>query len=313
VPNTIGRCGATIDYFSSRMFTCTTDTIRQLKGLPSGSYFDVGKTSIVFEVKRGDKKSICRNTIEVLDQENPIIVCPNDTTIYITTPDWKYINQSPIYSDNCMIDTVIRSDAYKSFSSFVPGSYKIQYWAIDVSGNKSSCVYNIDIVSKYRDTATYVAVVPLPIENVDTLISDSVVIDDPIQPIDTANMEIEDVIHVKGIYDFTNEYVTMVIYDHNIQDNDSISVYFNNKRIVDAQPVLLMKNGPIIKTLKLSKLKENKIVIQALNTGSTGKNTVKVDFYEGKNVNYKLLPAKFSKVYNSEPGRATAIKLNYKE
>ncbi|MCP4521978.1 MAG: HYR domain-containing protein [Cytophagales bacterium] len=121
-------------------------------------------------------------------------------------------------------------------------------------------------------------------------------------------------ITVKKTYDFKTKEVVMVLYDNKTQDGDRVSIYFNGKKIENDYMVLNKDNGVLTKTLIIESGKPNIIVIQALNTGDVGRNTVQVDFYEKKRKKvdpYKDKP-KFTKVYDSRPGYSSGIKLNRK-
>jgi hypothetical protein len=106
------------------------------------------------------------------------------------------------------------------------------------------------------------------------------------------------------------------MYDDGEEDNDTISLYYNGKIIVDRQMILLKKNEPIIKVLVLNPDQLNLLVSKAWNVGKVPPNTLKIEFYEG-NLTRDLKKIKRKKpvvvkVIHSKPGLAGAIKLQCK-
>lgn len=71
------------------------------------------------------------------------------------------------------------------------------------------------------------------------------------------------------------------MYDDGEEDNDTVSLYYNNKLIVDRQMIMLKANHSIIKALVLNPDEPNVLISKALNTGKVGPNTLKIEFFEG--------------------------------
>ncbi len=135
-----------------------------------------------------------------------------------------------------------------------------------------------------------------------------------VKSICTLNIIIKkEVIEIKKKYEFKKEEIIMVIYDNKTQDGDRISVYFNGEKIADNYVVQNKDVGVLKKNLKLVPGKENIIVVQALNTGDVGNNTVKVDFYDKEKKKLLESEPKYSKVYDSTPGFSSGISLKYKK
>ncbi|MCZ2100809.1 MAG: LamG domain-containing protein [Chitinophagales bacterium] len=111
--------------------------------------------------------------------------------------------------------------------------------------------------------------------------------------------------------------LTAIMYDDAEEDNDTISVYFNGKIIVDYQMIYRKKNKPIVKLLELNSGSENILASKAWNNGKIPPNTLKIEFYEGdwtQNLNkLKYKKPIIEKVIHSKPGLAGAIKLKCKE
>lgn len=110
--------------------------------------------------------------------------------------------------------------------------------------------------------------------------------------------------------------LTAIMYDDGVEDNDTISLYFNGKIIVDYQMIRLKHIQPIVKLLELKPGMDNTLASKAWNMGSISPNTLKIDFYEGDWTNNyeKIINKKpfISKVVHSKPGLAGAIKLRCK-
>ncbi len=123
----------------------------------------------------------------------------------------------------------------------------------------------------------------------------------------------KETIKIKKEYEFDKEEVIMVIYDNKTQDGDRISVYFNGKKVEDNYTVQNKDVGVLKKKLKLTPGKQNIIVIQALNMGDVGKNTVQIDFYDKEKKRLLESKPKFSKVYDSTPGFSSGVSLKYKK
>lgn len=126
----------------------------------------------------------------------------------------------------------------------------------------------------------------------------------------------EDTVHYEHELTFNTCTLTAVMYDDGEEDNDTISLYFNDKIIVDYQIIKHKQNQPIVKLLELKSGAENTLASKAWNLGKTPPNTLKIEFYEGDQTkNLKKLKNKkpfIEKIVHSKPGQAGAIKLRCK-
>ncbi len=89
----------------------------------------------------------CTATVNVLDSIAPVVSCPADVTIYSTAVDCGNVFSfvDPPVSDNCSA-TVMQTAGLASGSVFPVGINTISYEATDVSGNTSSCSYQVTVL-----------------------------------------------------------------------------------------------------------------------------------------------------------------------
>jgi hypothetical protein len=96
---------------------------------------------------------VCSFTIEVIDNENPSISCPNNYQVVADaagqgalvdlTPDLANI----VVNDNCGIQSkTITDPASFAPAELEPGVNVITATAVDIHGIGNTCTYNIDVV-----------------------------------------------------------------------------------------------------------------------------------------------------------------------
>ena len=297
VNNDPGKCGAKVEYFSPMSFCDGLDSFRLIKGLSSGSFFPIDQTQNVFEVKRGENRTICQNTINVIDNEPPRISNINDTIISIQDSFWQYTDFKVKVSDNCSIKELRRIDTNASTQFYKPGEYNVGYFAKDINDNETKYYFKLTIQS--------INITEEKDQDIKKLSGNKT-------SLPTVKVPIPDKIVLKAEYAFSSNNVTMVIYDNRTQDGDRISVYYNGKRIIKDKTIKNKHRGMLIHTLLIDESINNYIVIQAHNMGTVGRNTVKVEFYDGINVDLSE-KCDYSKQYSSKPGFASAILLKSKK
>lgn len=131
----------------------------------SGDFFPVGSTTVTYSGSDASNNPAtdCSFTVNVTDMENPRINCPADinttTDPGLCGADVSFI--APIADDNCAIEVV--NARYREVdqsnspigswtsrvldpSGFFPlGRYQVQWRAMDVHGNKSSCSHYLEV------------------------------------------------------------------------------------------------------------------------------------------------------------------------
>ena len=293
-----GDCFSVVNYPDPTIdVNCGQYKLEQIKGLSSNSDFPLGETTIAFraEEPKGFKQS-CSFKVLVEDKEAPEIKCSADTVIYIdeNLDQVRFDYKPPIVSDNCKVDTTELISGIKSGEYFSVGITENLFKVTDVSGNSNTCSFKVSILKRSNSVIEEKKAVPPTIIN--TIIKDT----------------------VKYYYDlnFSDCIVTLVMYDDSEQDNDTVSVYYNNKLIVDRQMIKLKSVETIKRVIVINPDEKNNLVVKAWNTGTTSPNTLKIDFYLGnllKKPNQlkknKLIE---EKLIHSKPGQAGALTVGCK-
>src|SRR5260221_2561589 len=149
-----GKCGATL-FRSATTAKSNCDaapTVTQTKGLPSGSLFPAGITTIEYTAKDvAGNSSTCSFTVTVSpDAQAPVISgcpanigpLPMDTGKCGATVAWT----APTAKDNCdAAPTVTQTKGLPSGSLFPAGTTTIEYTAKDVTGNSSTCSFTVTV------------------------------------------------------------------------------------------------------------------------------------------------------------------------
>jgi hypothetical protein len=290
--NDVGKCGGIVNYITPKFDAkCANVLLQQLEGKKTGEYFEVGQqNNLVFEAtsSTGYIKT-CYSSIEVVDKEIPTLNCKKDTIIKIKDitikPAFNY--EKPYYTDNCKIKSFQQTSGLKSGDIYPFAITQNKFDVIDVAGNKNTCVQNVTFI---LDTAK------IKVPDIEHILTDSVKND--------------------GSLKFKNEYITLVIYDDGQQDNDTVSIFLNNKEIVYKSLITTKNIGTITKIIKLDSNVVNTLVIKAWNVGKYSPNTLRIDFFEGDYSNnlatllYKK-PHRV-KIAHSLPGTACGMLLTLK-
>ncbi|NND63406.1 MAG: HYR domain-containing protein, partial [Flavobacteriaceae bacterium] len=145
VSNDAGLCGANVTYSNATATDDCAFSIAQTSGLPTGSVFPIGTSSVGFTATDGaGNSSSCTFTITVQDNEDPELTCPSNINIS-TDPgscEAVVIFSTPTATDNCSATTV-QTSGLPSGSSFPLGSSTVQFTATDPAGNTAVCSFNI--------------------------------------------------------------------------------------------------------------------------------------------------------------------------
>jgi hypothetical protein len=299
VNNSPTMCFAKVDFDKpSISSTCLDVKLKQIKGLSSGSNFPAGNSTVVFQAQsNGNEIQTCISNITVIDKEAPVFTYMKDTTITIplNTPSVKINYAEPKVSDNCKVKKVWLDEGIASGKDFPLGATKVVYKAVDENENTATFSFIVNVVE--RKKAVSIDSVNLKMKSV-------------------TNTSLGTVYYEHNTLITDSCTITIQIYDNGEQDNDTVSVFFNKEEIETRRMLKLKENGTIIKTLTLIESVPNDLVFYALNTGKSGLNTMKVEFYYGdfsKNVGKLKLAIPFAaKEFNSKPGLSSAIILKCK-
>jgi hypothetical protein len=125
-----------------------------------GFIFPVGETTIVLTIEdiHGNTNT-CSFIIEVVDEQNPTIICPDPVTVGNDAGDCGAIVNfdEPAVSDNCSGATY--NISHNSGSFFPVGTTVVSAIATDASGNTAFCSFNVVV----EDTELPLALCPNPV------------------------------------------------------------------------------------------------------------------------------------------------------
>ncbi|MGB1031294.1 MAG: HYR domain-containing protein, partial [Flavobacteriales bacterium] len=147
--NDLGDCGAVVTYdFPTATDNCTVESIVLIEGLDSGEQFPVGITTVTYEATDGfGNTAQCSFTVEVLDEELPTIVCPeniavnNDLGICGAVVEYEL----PITTDNCAVAELNLIGGLASGEVFPVGTTDVTYEVIDLYGNQTECTFAVTV------------------------------------------------------------------------------------------------------------------------------------------------------------------------
>lgn len=135
-----GMCSATVNFPMAIAFDNCNATVSQTGGLPSGSDFPVGISTIEFTATDdAGNTTVCSFTITVTDNELPTMVCQN-ITIQLDASGNATITAADVdggSTDNCGIASTSVSPS--TFDCSDVGDNPVLLTITDVNGNSSSC------------------------------------------------------------------------------------------------------------------------------------------------------------------------------
>ena len=115
-------------------------------GTASGSVFAFGQTTVTYTATdAANNTGTCSFVVTVRDQEAPQLNCPsNQTVTFDGSCQYQLLNylaQVSFLQDNCDVPTLVQSPAA---TTTITGSTVITVTATDLSGNISSCTFNVN-------------------------------------------------------------------------------------------------------------------------------------------------------------------------
>jgi hypothetical protein len=285
------KCGAIVN------FSIGDSDFKQEEGMESGSFFSVGTTrNTLGRLISGSSQTKCSFSVQVIDNEKPELVCPNDVILYTekAASPLKFNYAKPIANDNCQVESLLQLSGLASDAIYPIGSTQNVFKATDASGNFSICSFNVIVLDTFKKAVKdrYAAIQFRP-----DLFSDTVK-------------------YENSALDFDACTITLVMYDDSKQDFDTVSVFHNDQEIVSRELIRLRHNGPIIRVLKLKEGGDNEFIVKAWNTGQIYPNTMRIDFYLGdylaRTTSLKTKQPFLVKTFHSVPGAAAGIYLKCK-
>ncbi|MCH2223322.1 MAG: HYR domain-containing protein [Crocinitomicaceae bacterium] len=139
------NCDFNLGYYGSAANVtdnCSNYVINQTPAI--GSLITTGMNEITLEVvDAGGNSETCSFFLDVVENVDPIINCPNDTT----SCDPVMFYNLPTFSDNCFsFLTQIDVTGYTVGSTFPVGVTFLQYMVADSSGNSQQCTFRVEIL-----------------------------------------------------------------------------------------------------------------------------------------------------------------------
>ena len=146
VSNDPGLCGAVATYsLPTVVDNCSTGIVPYLiTGSASGSAFTFGDNTITYgAADASGNTNSCTFTITVEDNENPILTCPNDTSISCDAPVAYGV---PVATDNCNPSPVPVQVSPASGFTFPFGPTTVTFFANDGNGNSGTCSFVVTVI-----------------------------------------------------------------------------------------------------------------------------------------------------------------------
>ena len=144
-----GKCGAIVTFDEpSYGDNCEGASIMMTAGLPSGSLFPVGLTTVAYKVTDASGNfAVCSFTVRVTDNEKPAITCPQDINVGVDEGVCgAVINfELPAVTDNCGELTAVQTSGLPSGSLFPVGTTTNSFSVTDDAGNVSTCSFSVTV------------------------------------------------------------------------------------------------------------------------------------------------------------------------
>ena len=119
----------------------------QRTGVPAGNAFPVGNTTVTYQVTdaHGNTSSDTQ-IVTVIDNTPPVISCPSNIVLEPTCPTGAIATYAtPTATDNCGVQSVVRTAGGASGSVFPIGTTTVTHVATDIYGNTSSCSFTVTV------------------------------------------------------------------------------------------------------------------------------------------------------------------------
>lgn len=156
MPADPGECTAEV-VFSAPVVTdnCGVDNVVQTGGLPSGSQFPVGTTSIEFTATdNAGNTSVCTFDVIVSDNETPTITCPDDLTVAALPGECAALvtYDPPVIDDNCPGVVWNLVDGPASGDMVPAGDHEVTLEVVDAAGNSTTCTFTVSVTESTLPT-----------------------------------------------------------------------------------------------------------------------------------------------------------------
>jgi len=324
-------------------FPCINLKLEQIEGSSQGTFFPIGIHNIGYALKNVDNNDIlemCQFEIQVEPTNNLIFKCNKDTTIITQDSKGSRFNFSdPIPLSGCGQITLAQVEGLRNGDIFPVGSNKVKFEGKDSFGNSANCSFNV-IVKYFPKPVEIKASNPVIIkkDQSDSTQKPILVVkkeSNPTQP-DTSDTSakknlaktdstsslisgsnnikkeiVKDKVDIQYNVKMKSCLYTFLIYDGDVEDGDTISIYFNDALLINKQKIRNKISRGITGVIQLVPNQENFITCKAHNLGTVGKNTCHLLLYRGRVTMKEIKKSKpeFSRKMNSSIGISATIKL----
>lgn len=142
-----GMCSAVVTFNAPAVNdNCSVASNNQTAGLPSGSAFPVGTTTVTYLATDGaGNTSTCSFDVIVTDTQAPVFSCPGTMNVNADPGMCTAIVNfnAPVATDNCNVASVTQTSGNASGTAFPLGATTISFTATDSSGNSTVCSFNV--------------------------------------------------------------------------------------------------------------------------------------------------------------------------
>ncbi len=142
--NSSGNCGAVVNFAAPSVTGFPAPVLYYSHS--SGSFFPVGPTVVTVSAVNDCDSVSCDFTMNIIDNELPVIVnCPDDTIVTTDAGECSAVVDwvAPSATDNCAIQS-FTSD-HNIGDTFLKGITIVTYTATDVNGNDYTCSFSITV------------------------------------------------------------------------------------------------------------------------------------------------------------------------
>ena len=156
--NDPGICGAVVTYVQPfANDNCAGETLILWSGLPSGSTFGVGTSTVTYRVRDAvGHDAFCSFQVIVSDIEQPEIICPSNI---VTNSDAGGCGAvvtytTPVGTDNCAGANTVLTSGLASGQQFPGGLTNVIYTVLDNAGNQATCTFSVTVLDNANPQIT---------------------------------------------------------------------------------------------------------------------------------------------------------------
>ncbi|MBD3299571.1 MAG: HYR domain-containing protein [candidate division Zixibacteria bacterium] len=151
-----GECGANIDFEANNRATATDNCDQDVDIVfdPPSGFFSAGITSVMaIATDDAGNPDTCEFLVQVTDVEPPVIVCPNDTTLFedVQGGGTAQVTYTIETSDNCGALPVNQLAGLPSGSDFPVGTTTNTFEVQDETGNADTCSFDVTVNPQSED------------------------------------------------------------------------------------------------------------------------------------------------------------------